>query len=135
MIKRNLIYFLYEKYMNLVTSLGSEEVCSGVCGIQAVCVLVLHRRSSNVLELHRQHAFVFSLGLCMFSCKITGTCSKSNGPNVWFRAILLEPVLNRMGLMFTSVAVMTKVFEPLLFCICYFVVNPCYISSRLRTVV
>ena len=28
MIKRNLIYFLYEKYMNLVTSLGSEEVCS-----------------------------------------------------------------------------------------------------------
>ena len=45
-------------------------------------MLVLHRRSSSVLELHGQHAFVFSLGLCMFSCKITGTYSKSNGPNV-----------------------------------------------------
>ena len=34
----------------------------------------------TLLEPVRHLAFVFYLGLCMFSCYITGTWSKSNGP-------------------------------------------------------
>ena len=33
----------------------------------------------TLLEHHRQRAFVFYLGLRMFSCNITGTWFKSNG--------------------------------------------------------
>ena len=36
----------------------------------------------TLLERHKHRAFVFYLGLCMISCNITGTCSKSNGPKV-----------------------------------------------------
>ena len=49
---------------------------------QAGGVLVLPRRSWNVTGTYRQRSFVFYLGLCMFSCNITGTWFKSYGLNV-----------------------------------------------------
>ena len=51
---------------------------------QAGGMHVLPKRSWNVTGTCVQRAFVFYLGLCMFSCNITGTCSKPNGPNVAF---------------------------------------------------
>ena len=67
--------------MNLVTSLESEEVGSVcMCVSKRLVRLCCPGVPRTLLELHRQHAFVFYLGLCMFSCKITGTWFKSNGP-------------------------------------------------------
>ena len=58
-----------------LTSLRSMHVCS-----QARVCMCCSSVRATLLELRRHRAFVFYLGLCMFSCNITGTWSKSNGP-------------------------------------------------------
>ena len=50
-----------------------DVACAAQGSVQRQCCVTGTRRHRDI---------VFYLGHCMFSCKITGTCSKSNGPNV-----------------------------------------------------
>ena len=54
--------------MDVCSQAGVHMCCSGV--------------RATLLERRRHRAIVFYLRLCMFSCNITGTWSKSNGPIV-----------------------------------------------------
>ena len=89
--------------MNLVTvstSLGVVTMVTHVKGgwLSAMCVaeglvrMCCSSLPATSLELGQHRAFVFYLGLCMFSCIITGTWCKSNGPNTVWRNPCLRSI-------------------------------------------
>ena len=82
--------FMFELFPNVYVLI--EELLNVLGGIFfnyynlfSLCQVRVCMCSSSIggtlLERHGHRPFVFYLGLCMIPCNITGTCSKSKGPN------------------------------------------------------